>query len=326
MMPLVPTALGDIQLSELGRTLSHEHLFMNLMLERRGDGLVHDEELLAEELAVFAAQGGRTIFELTTAELNVGSTPAGPPEFDAGSGQTRNPRAVEGIQRISRKTGINVLLGTGRYRDPYLRASVIDSLGVEGVAEEMIRDLTAGFPGTTARAALIGEVGADKWYISEQEACVFRAAARAHRETGAVVYTHAARWEVAFEQIDLLRREGVDPAKIAVGHVDTVPSADFVTRVAGTGVFVGVDTINSANLREVRHRVQCVLELVSHGYLDRVLLAHDVCLASQLRSNGGNGFGFVLGGFRDALLDAGLSETEFDEIVVMNPARLLGHG
>jgi len=322
-MRTVATALGEVPIDQLGRTLTHEHLFINLMAERRGDGLLHDEELLIDELQVLADQGGQTIFDLTASELTVGATPDSDRDFTAAPGQTRNPRAVEGIQRISRATGVNVVLGAGRYRDPYLREEIVAELGVEGIAAEMIRDLTEGIPGTTARAGLIGEIGADKWYVSETEAALFRGAAAAHAATGAVVYTHAARWHVGLEQVELLVGAGVAPEKIVVGHVDTVPTADFAARVAATGAYVGIDTINTANPREVRRRIDQILELVRLGYLERILVAHDVCTVSQLAAYGGNGFGFVLGDFRTALIAAGLDAAEFEEIVVGNPRRLL---
>jgi predicted metal-dependent phosphotriesterase family hydrolase len=323
----IATAVGEINADDLGPTLSHEHLFINMMQERRGDGLVHDEGLLIEELAVFARQGGGAILDLTTAELTPGSTPDSDSGFDAHHhGQTRNPKAVEGIQRISRATGIHVVLGAGRYRDPFLSTELISRVGVDGIAEEMVRDLREGIPGTTAKAGIIGEIGADKWYVSESEATVFKAAAHAHLKTGAAIYTHAARWPVGLEQLAILRSEGADPTKIVIGHTDTVPTPGYATQLARHGVYVGIDTINSKNPREVGKRVDQVMELVREGYLERILLAHDVCLMSHLSAYGGNGFGFVLGGFRDALLAAGLGEGEFNEIMSGNPARLLCQG
>lgn len=322
-MNTVATALGDLDVSNLGRTLSHEHLFMNIMLERRGDGLVHDERALIEELGVFRAQGGATIFDLTTAELTPGSTADSTADFAATEGQTRNPRNVEGIQRVSRAAGVHVVLGAGRYRDPFISANVVDVLGVDGIAEEIVRDLTLGIPGTSARAGLIGEIGSDKWFISPTEEKVFLASAKAHVATNAAVYTHAARWHVALDQIRLLVAHGTDPGKIAIGHVDTVPTPGYALTVAETGVFVGIDTINTARSHDVQFRINLVMELVKAGYLERILLSHDVCLSSQLAVNGGNGFGFVLGGFKRALMDAGLQEEEFEEIIGGNPARLL---
>ena len=321
---LVQTARGPVPLAALGPTLSHEHLFINLMAERRGDGLLHDEELMASELAVFAEQGGGAILDLTTAELTPGSTLDSERDFDARSpGQTRNPRAVEAIRRISAATGIHVLLGTGRYRDPFIDPELVARLGVAGLAAEMVHDLTVGFGDTGVRAALIGEIGADKWFISETEESVFRAAAEASLETGAPVYTHAARWAVGREQSDLLLGCGVRPERVAIGHVDTVPSVDYAVELAERGHFVGIDTIYSLAPQQIAHRVAQVRALIDAGHADRILLAHDVCVASSLRAAGGPGFGLVMGEFRAALAEAGVGADVFMRIMVENPARFL---
>lgn len=163
-MSSVQTALGPVPLEEIGPALTHEHLFINMMRERRGDGLLHDEHLIASELRVFADQGGSAVFDLTTAELTAGSTTeARAAQGPAAATRTRVPDNVRAVQRVSERTGVHVVLGTGRYRDPYLDLGLVDRLGVDGLAEEMIRDIEEGFPGTTARAGLIGEIGADKW-------------------------------------------------------------------------------------------------------------------------------------------------------------------
>ena len=322
--PTVETARGSVPIAELGPTLSHEHLFINLMAERRGDGLLNDEALMTRELAVFAEQGGGSIIDLTTAELTPGSTLDSTREFDARSpGQTRNPQAVAGIRRISEATGVHVVLGTGRYRDPFIDPALVAQLGVEGLADEMVHDITQGFADTGVKAGIIGEIGADKWYISDIEEQVFRAAAAASIATGVPVYTHAARWTVGLDQSDLLRECGLAPDKIAIGHVDTVPSVDYAVELAKRGHFVGIDTIYSDAPYQVEHRVAQVMALVEAGFADRVLLAHDVCVGSLLRAAGGHGFGFVMGEFREALLQAGLSDMTFMSMLVDNPARLL---
>ncbi|MEU6643506.1 hypothetical protein ABZ863_13275 [Saccharomonospora sp. NPDC046836] len=321
---MVQSALGPVPACELGPTLSHEHLFINLMRERRGDGLLNDTSLMADELRVFAEQGGRTIFDLTTAELTPGSTPGSDPGFTATSaGQTRDPSNVVAIQEVSKATGVNVILGAGRYRDSFLPHDLIDRIGIVGLAEEMVRDIEEGLPGTSVRAGLIGEIGADKWFISAHEERVFRAAARAQLRTGVPIYTHAARWPVGLEQVALLREEGVPPDRIAAGHADTVPEPSYAHRVADQGVYIGIDTVNTSAFTEVSSRVKTIGDLVRAGHIDRILLSHDVCLTSQLTAHGGNGFGFIMGGFRDRLLESGLSREQFDHIVVVNPARYL---
>jgi predicted metal-dependent phosphotriesterase family hydrolase len=321
-MSTAMTALGRVPGDQLGTVLPHEHVFINLMRERRADGLIVDEEVVTAEVATFRDLGGGTIVDLTTAELTAGAAPdssATPPV----PGSTRSPENVAAVARVARTTGLNVVLGTGHYRDPFLDRDWFDRHDADAIAAEIVRDLTEGFPGTDVRAGVIGEIGADKWYISAAEERSFRAAARAHTVTGAAIYTHAARWPVGVAQLDLLRSEEVDPSRIAIGHCDTVTTPGYVLEIANRGAYVGIDTINSAHPAEVRRRVEMVLALVRAGYLDRILLSHDVCLLSQLGAYGGNGYSFVQSTFRERLLEAGLNAEEFDHICTANPARLL---
>lgn len=317
-----PSVRGDVTLDQLGPILSHEHVFLNLMRERRGDGLLTDESQAVAELSTFRCQGGSAIIDLTAAELTPGSVPDANPTFDAQSpGQTREPRSIEALRRVSQAADVHIFLATGRYRDPYLHRPLIDRLGVNGLAEEMVHDLTDGFADTSVRAALIGEIGSDAWYISAAEERVFRAAAAAHHHTGAAIYTHAARWEVGLQQLDLLQECGVQPQHVAIGHVDTVPSPDYALRLAERGTYVGLDTIYSK--ARGRWALDRLLDLVDAGFADQVLLSHDVCVTSQLQSAGGPGYGHVLGDLRDQALARGLPAETYARVVSRNPRALL---
>jgi phosphotriesterase-related protein len=323
-MTFVPTATGVKDARHLGVTLAHEHLFINLMRERRGDGLLNDPALMAEELSVYSAQGGHTVWDLTTAELTPGSTADSNPRFAASApGETRALENVLAVSRLSETTGVSVVLGTGHYRDPFLDRDLIDRATVEQLSEGIVRDLVEGFPGTDVRAGIIGEVGADQWFVSATEERSFRAAARACVTTNAPLYTHAARWPVGHAQLDILFAEGVDPARIVIGHTDTVPDPGYARSLADRGVYVGFDTINSSAPSAVEPRIREIVALVRAGFGDRILLGHDVCLSSQLRASGGNGFGFILGGLREKLFEAGISEEEFDRMMIGNPRTVL---
>jgi predicted metal-dependent phosphotriesterase family hydrolase len=322
---VVESALGPVDARELGTISSHDHLFINLMRERRGDGLLNDQALMTAELGRFAAQGGSTIFDLTTAELTAGSTVDADPAFTGTApGQTRAPRNVAAIQEVSRATGVTVLLGTGHYRDPYLDPDVLNRTSVGQLADEMVRDLTEGIPGTSAKAALIGEIGADAWYVSALEERVHRAAARAHAATGAAIYTHSARWRVGLDQVAILTEAGAEPARIAVGHVDTVPDEGFAVALARRGVYIGFDTLSSFPRHLLPTVADRVVAVARAGFLDRVLLGNDVCTHSGLVAGGGTGFTAVLGAFRDLLVDRGLDAGEFRQVVEVNPVTFLG--
>lgn len=289
------------------------------MRERRGDGLLNDENLIVRELTMFADQGGQTIWDLTTAELTDGTTQ----EAHIKPVLSRARDNVEAVARVSARTGINVVLGTGHYREPFIDKETFDRFSVNALAERIAADIEEGFEGTDIRAGIIGEIGADAWYVSALEERSFRAAARASEKTNAPVYTHAARWPVGHAQLDILLEEGMDPSRIVMGHTDMVPDDEYALSLVERGVFVGFDTINSSNRHMLDSAVRRIMLLVRADYLDRILLSHDVCLTSQLVTFGGNGYTFVLSTVKEMLLSQGLTSEEFTKITVDNPARIL---
>ncbi|HEY9389840.1 MAG TPA: hypothetical protein VIR27_08745 [Mycobacteriales bacterium] len=298
----VVTVAGPIDSAEIGTTLMHEHLFINLLREYRGDGLLNDPRLAAEECARFAALGGRTVVDCTNGSMG------------------RDP---ELLRQVSTEAGINIVMGSGHYRVPYLDAGWMDAHSVDEVAEQIVVDLTVGVADTGIRAGIIGEIGADKWYVSAHEERSFRAAARAHRRTGVTISTHAARWPVGLAQLDLLAEEGVDPARVIVGHCDTVPIPEYHLDLARRGAYVQFDNIRGLTTYDLERQVEYVLGMRRAGYLDRVLLSHDVCLRSHLAISKGPGFTLVMSDFLPRLRSAGLSQEEVRVIMVDNPRRAL---
>ena len=261
------TVLGPIDGSELGRTLTHEHLFIDLLREYRGDGLLNDPQLAADELGDFRDAGGRTIVDCTSIGLG------------------RDPAA---LAEVARASGVNVVMGTGHYRVPYIDRDRLDRTGVDALADELVAEIEAGVGETGVRPGIIGEIGCDR-YLTAVEERSFGAAARAHRRSGLTITTHAARWPVGLPQLELLEEEGVDPRRVIIGHSDTVPDAAYHRMLAERGAWVEFDTIQGDSEYDTQQRVDLIRALADAGFADRILLSHDVCLRSHLRRLGGCG-------------------------------------
>jgi len=298
---MVMTVLGEVAPEDLGVTLPHEHVFIDLVREYRGDGLLNDSALAVQELAAFADAGGRTLVDCTSAGLG------------------RDPLA---LVEVARATGLHVVMGCGFYRDPYLSAE-LDRMSVAEAADLIVRDIEEGAAGTGVRAGIIGEVGSDRAWISAGEERSFRAAARAHHRTGLTITTHAARWPVGLPQLDLLAEEGVDPRRVVVGHCDMVPDPDYHLEVARRGAWVQLDTVQGESEYDDGCRVAWIRNLAEHDHLDRVLLSQDVCLRSNLRALGGCGYTYVVTGFADVLREAGFDDADLRTLLVDNPRRAL---
>lgn len=327
-MATINSAAGPLSPATLGATLMHEHLFANLMQEYRATGLLNTTAVMVAEVEAFVSAGGGTIVDVTPAELTRGASPDPGGVLGDGSGQderwpSRSPSNVRAIESISEATGTNVVLGTGHYRDPYLGDGWLDAHSVDQICEQLVADVEIGISGTEVRAGIIGEIGADKWFVSAREERSFRAAARAQKRTGLALTTHAARWPVGIPQLDLLAEEDVDPRRIIIGHCDSVPLLDYHEEIARRGAYVQYDLIRGESRAQTAQTVDLVVQMVRRGHLEHLLLSHDVCTASQLASNGGAGFAFVPTVFADALVEAGLEREEVDHILIDNPRRAL---
>lgn len=299
-MAEVMTVLGPVEADHLGRCLPHEHLVCDFSpVTGDLDHVLGEVELAVDELVPFTAAGGRALVEVTPPDLG------------------RRPAA---LADISRRSGVHVVMGTGWYRRAFYPTH-LDRTPTAELAEQMVAELTDGVDGV--RAGVIGEIGCDGGIITAVEERVLRAAGRAARATGAALTTHASMHPVGLAQLDVLAEEGVDPARVVVGHADSFLDADYHGEVLRRGAWLQFDTAGRPNMNPDSRRVRSLVGLVRAGWADRLLVSSDRCLRSDLTAFGGAGYAHVLTRFRDDLLAAGLTTQEFDLITVTNPARVL---
>jgi phosphotriesterase-related protein len=295
------TVTGEIDGSDLGLTLPHEHLIVDLTVQVPFGGLLNEADLAVQELERFAALGGRTVVELSTPAIG------------------RDPVA---LQWISQNSEVQIVMGCGWYREPYMDRAEVDRSSVQELADALTSEIEHGVGNTGIRPGVIGEIGSER-YITAAEERTLRAAAVAADRTGLTVSTHAARWPNGLRQLDLLADHGLDPRRVVIGHCDTVVDVDYHRAIARRGAFVQFDTVRGTDTFETERRVQFVLAMRRAGLLAQVLLSHDVCLADHLAVRGGTGYGFVPGGFLSHLRDAGLGDEEIQQLLVVNPRRAL---
>ena len=95
-------------------------------------------------------------------------------------------RCPEGLARISRASGVHVVMGCGWYRDFGYPAVVQERTSSE-LAEILVAEIERGIGETGIRAGFIGEIGTGRHHISPAEERVFRAAALAQARTGVAI-------------------------------------------------------------------------------------------------------------------------------------------
>lgn len=318
MSGFATTVTGDIPTAELGVVLPHEHVFIDFEWVRERhtfDGVLYDEDVMVEELGVFRDQVEvGTIVDVTVPHIG---------------------RDAAALRRVSERTGLHVVMGCGWYREPYYRDDV-DPWPIEHLVEQLVAECEEGVDGTGIRPGVIGEIGSHKGFVSGQEERCFRAAARAAARTGLAVTTHSVpdllhtrrtAIPVGLWHLNLLEAEGVDPARVAVGHCDSWMDRAYHRAIAERGAFVQFDNIGQPGWGSTnRLEEQCldhIVDLAGGGHLDRILLSHDVCRKSYLGLHGGNGFGYLTGAFSTRLTERGFTEAEVRQLLMTNPQRLL---
>ena len=136
--PYVQTILGPKPPGTLGRVATHEHLLK-----------FDDTAMVLDELAAFRAQGGSTIVEVSTLGIVEIADRA---------------HHAERLAEISRDAGVQIVAGTGFYKEPRLPSFVMD-WSMERLANHMITEIREGIGGTDHRAGIIGEVGSSNYQV-----------------------------------------------------------------------------------------------------------------------------------------------------------------
>lgn len=284
---------------KLGLTLCHEHLTINLAKQKGDKDARLTQDKLIEDLEEIKNMGVKTIIELS----NIGMG-----------------RDVKTINKISELTGINVIVSTGFYKEPFL-PEIVRNKSIAQLAELMVKEITVGIDDTGIKAGVIGEIGTGK-KITELEEKIIRSAALAQRETGVPLITHLTLGSLGLEQLELLKEYDLDPTKVVLSHVDLAGDIDYVLKVAETGVFLGIDTIGKTKYQSEEFRVELLNKLITRGFQNQILISLDITRNSQLSSNGGYGHIYLFEEFIPELRKKGISNKEIEHILVDNPRRL----
>jgi phosphotriesterase-related protein len=259
-MPGIVSVTGAVAAEDLGFVLVHEHVLAAspgivtswATLHGGRDALV-DRGVRALKAA--AEAGVRTIVDCTTFDLG----------RDAGI-----------LVDVAEQSGVTIIGSTGIWLEP---SATVRARTPAQLTAWFVGDLTEGMDGTTIRAGVI-KVASDE-RVEPFAEVVLRAAAGAHRETGAPIITHTAALHRTGEaQAAILEPLGVDPARVAIGHSDDSDDPEYLCGLAERGYRIAMDRLPNGALPQyggqtVDDRLDMIATLVERGYGDRVLLSHD---------------------------------------------------
>jgi phosphotriesterase-related protein len=339
------TVLGTIDARDMGITLAHEHLLCDASFlfdepETTGNRTLAHAPISIKNLDWIKRNQNRCLDnlillneELTIAELLRFKKEGGGTVVDMGNiGLHRDP---EGLARISRATGVNIIMGAGYYVGSS-HPLELASKTVDEITEEIVHDITVGVGDTGIKAGVIGEIGCSH-PLKDTEAKVLSAVARAQEITGAPVNIHPGQSQTSpIELIKLLRDNGGDIHRTAMSHVENRHGndIDLTLELAETGCIIEYDSFgnvqNPINLpNKIMYglsdweRIGCIKHLIDHGYLHQVLVSHDVFNKTDLRHYGGPGYDHLLTTVVPLMHMKGITDEQIHVIFEKNPEHML---
>ena len=248
-------------------------------------------------------------------------------------------RDVARVATIAGRTRVNLVGSTGYYTVDVLPAFfqthgpglLVDR--PDPLVEYFIRDIEEGMAGTAVRAGML-KVVTDRPGMTPDVLRVMTAAAVAHQQTGVPITTHSyAPSRNGRDQLAFFTGHGVSPQRLIIGHCGDSEDLDYLRELMDAGATIGMDRFGMEHVLPDEARVAVVLELVRRGYADRMVLSHDAAFFSRVTPPSWRSRHVPNWHLQNLpcrivpeLLAGGVSEDEIQQMLVVNPARLLTPG
>lgn len=312
-MTAVNTVLGPIDTSEMGFTLSHEHVGTNAAGLRHTYPEFIDRSGIVEQATAALKEaydeGLRTMVDVSP--------------FDLG-------RDVQVMQEVSRGSGVHIIAATGNH---LAVPRPFGDVSPDVIAPFYVKEIEEGIEGTGVKAGII-KVASDRGGITPPQEVILRAAARTHKATGTPISTHT--WSpdrVGEQQVKILEEEGVDLNRVYIGHSNDDFDMDYLLGLLDKGVWLGMDRYPGGRVAGTpnwEQRTEIVKKLIDAGHQSKIMLSHDYSVPKarigaevqeERRRANPDGFNFITRKVLPRLKELGVSDGDVRQIMEDNPRR-----
>jgi phosphotriesterase-related protein len=311
----VETVRGPVELSQLGPTLMHEHVFvldpeaLQNYAHAWGGASYWDEDAgVADAVAKLQRlkDGGiHTIVDPTAPGLG---------------------RYIPRIQRVNAEVDLNIIVASGVYAFLEL-PSFLAYRGDDALIELFVREIREGIDDTGVKAAFL-KCAVEEHGIIGDVPRILAVVAAASVETGVPVMVHTnAPAKTGLVALDVLTKAGVDPERIVIAHMGDSNDLDYLRAIADTGASLGCDRFNIEHFNPDPNRIETLTTILAEGYADRVHLGHDAaCFFDFMFHNPyfadeHADYLHISTKILPALLDAGVTQEQIDQMLIGNAQR-----
>ena len=313
----VETVSGPVALDDLGRALMHEHVFVMDPEALQNWGhvfgpLYWDERERVDDaiakLTRVREAGIRTIVDPTAPGLG---------------------RYVPRVREVAQAAGLQVIVASGVYAFLEL-PGFLAYRPTSAIASLFVREITEGIDDTGVKAAFL-KCAVERHGVIGDVPRILEAVAIAATETGVPVMVHTnAAEQTGLMALEKLTSHGVDPRQIVIAHAGDSNDLDYLRAIAGTGAWLGCDRFGIEHFNPLEDRIRTLIALLGEGYGDRIHLSHDAACFMDFMT--GDPFfaderpDYLLISNRvvPALLGAGVTQRQIDQMMVENPKRFFG--
>ncbi len=231
MIILISTVLGPVKKEDLGVTLFHEHIVVNLFSADDQEKNYSTEEVVKYILPYLIEakdKGCQTIVEATPLGLG---------------------RDLEVLVECSKKSGINIITCTGAWDGSNVRGKNVPKAIRESTIEEITavwtKEFEEGIDDTGIKPGYIKLALGDEGEIFPLQEKLLRAAARTSKKTGKVIQCHI--WE-AFslpKAVQIIEEEQLPYDRFIWVHADGQMDIEKILEFGKKGIWVEFDGIGA---------------------------------------------------------------------------------
>jgi phosphotriesterase-related protein len=300
---IIMTVNGPIPSNKMGTTLTHEHILVDFIGADLTDEMRWDKGKVFDRVMPFLSQikkmGCKTFIECTPAYLG------------------RDPIL---LKLLSFSSGLNILTNTGYYgagNDKFLPPQAFTE-SADLIAARWIREWYYGIEESGARPGFI-KIGVGSGSLSDLHKKLVIAAGKTHLQTGMVIASHTGPAIPAFEQLEILKQQGVSPEAFIWVHAQSEKDLNNHIKAASMGAWISFDGLNNDNVEDY---VKMIKNMKENKLLKKVLLSHDAGWYRPGEENGGEfrGFTTLFEKLCPMLRNEGFSKREIHQLLVINPA------
>lgn len=315
-MRKIITVTGEISPEELGFCQFHEHLLI-----RKGKSYevnpalyMDDVEKSKEEMIRYRVAGGGAVIDAQP----------------GGCG-----RMAEGLECISRKSGVHVICSSGFHKLCYYpenhwirTASEQEMIRFfkRELMEGIVRDSDETMDGPRgSQCAGIVKCAIDIENLTPRYKRLFSAAASAALECGRTMMVHIEKGADPLTLLDFLISCGMNPRHIVFCHMDrAIPDLEVHKKILSSGVYLEFDTIGRYKYHSDAAEIQIIKEMIRSGYEDQLLFSLDTTrLRLKTYTPGGVGLDYILRTFIPEMEEMDVNKRQIWKMSHDNPVKAL---